>query len=428
MLPDHNSGSYRLEIGKENVMLHRSFGLAACIVVGLTACNTTSTPTDASVASVDVTTQPRGVLTSSSTRQLWTAYETAGTCLNHPTYGEARGLSVVTRGASAHAAQQWIDPFQPDIPKTGSANISRAAPVPLVTVRLDERYGERDRSVEQAARWFTDANTALRRGTSEENRARVKAVLVDWANSDALSNGIRVSWGRKPVDWLVMTLISSIVATTASLAPELSAEERTVIGPWLNALVSDVASSSWNQRQDNKAYMSAYISMVWGYMVSDLATVQKSIDVTKLAIHDMRPDGSFPIDSQRGGMGMKYSSDSLGYLIMMSALVEVNSDLNLYSYDVDGRTLHNAVAFMVNGIKNPSAANQLYAIPCPDAGDRWGSVSNPSLGFRDAASYLAVYAAQNPTSENAGFIRSRYGNGTSRVSEVFGAPEGLLIR
>lgn len=405
-------------------MFRRSLGLAACLSVSLLGCSATT----GTVGSIDVTKQPRGVLPSSTTTKLWTAYETAGTCFNHPTYGEGRGFSVVNRSAVAFAAQEWIDPFRPDIPKSGSASISLAAPAPVVTVKLDERYGERDRSVEQAARWFTAANTSLRRGTTEANRTRVKAVLADWANADALSNGIRVSWGKQPVDWLVMTLISSLVATTASLAPEMTAEERATIGPWLNGLVDDVASSAWKDRQDNKAYMTAYISMVWGYMVSDLVTVQRAVDVTKLAVHDMRPDGSFPVDSQRSGMGLKYASDSLGYLVMMSALVEANSGIDLYSYDAGGRTLHNAVEFMLKGIQNPSATNQIYAIPCPDGGDRWGSVSSPSLGFRDAVSYLAVYAAQNPTAENAGYIRSRYGNGTSQASEVFGAPVGLLIR
>jgi hypothetical protein len=256
----------------------------------------------------------------------------------------------------------------------------------------------------------------------------VTNALVDWAEADALSSGIRVSWGNQPVDWLVMTLISSLVATTATLAPDMTAEERATIGPWLNGLVADVAASHWKDRQDNKAYMTAYISMVWGYMVSDFGTVQKAVDVTKLAVHDMRPDGSFPIDSQRSGMGLKYASDSLGYLVMMSALVRANSGLDLYSYDAGGRSLHNAVTFMRNGIQNPSATNQIYAISCPDGGDRWGSVSRPSTGFRSSANYLAVYAAHNPASENAGFLRSRYGSGTSRASEVFGAPEGLLIR
>lgn len=373
--------------------------------------------------------QPRGVLTSSLTQKLWTAYETVGTCQYHPTYIEDHSLSVSTRSAEAFASETWINPFSPNgSAKSGGASIPDDAPPSLGAVVLDERYGERNQSVDQAARWFVVTNTAILRGTSASNRERVRAVLVEWANSGALSRGIRVSWDTQPVDWQVMTLISSIVATTASLATEMTAEERASVGPWLNGLVRDVASSRWDTRQDNKVYMTAYISMVWGYMVADLATVQKSVEVAKLAVHDMRPDGSFPKDSMRGGMGLKYASDSLGYLIMISALVKENSGLDLYSYDAEGRSLHNAVAFMIQGIQGPSVTNQKYAVSCPDSGDRWGSVTSPSLGFRDNANYLAVYAAHNPSSRHAGFIRSSYGNGTARSSEVFGAPPGLLFR
>jgi hypothetical protein len=409
-------------------VVNRSLSILAFMAAGLIACGPTAPSPGGSVGSLDVAKQPRGVLTASNTQQLWTAYKTAGTCFNHPTYGEGRGFSIATKSAEAFAKQAWIDPFRPDAPKSGNASISAASPPPLRTVTLDEAYGKQNKAVGQAASWFSAANSSIRRGTSEANKSRVKGVIVDWAKSDALSSGIRVSWGSQPVDWQVLTLISSIVATTASLAPEMTDEERATIGPWLNGLMTDVASSRWKDRQDNKAYMTAYISMVWGYMVSDLATVQKAVDVTKLAVHDMRPDGSMPIDSQRSGMGLKYSSDSLGYLVMMAALVQANSGLNLYSYDAGGRSIHNAVSFMVNGIKNPSATNQLYAIPCPDGGDKWGSISNPDLFFQETSSYLSVYAAQNPSSEYTDFIQSKYGNGTTRSSEVFGAPPGLLIR
>jgi hypothetical protein len=142
----------------------------------------------------------------------------------------------------------------------------------------------------------------------------------------------------------------------------------------------------------------------------------------------MRPDGSFPIDSQRSGMGLKYSSDSLGYLVMIAALVRANTGQDLFSYDAGGRSLHNAVDFMVKAIKNPSAVNKIYAIPCPDGGDLWGSITKPSTGFIDMANYLAVYARLFPKSPNAKFIASKYGSGTSPVSEVFAAPPGLLVR
>ena len=217
-------------------------------------------------------------------------------------------------------------------------------------------------------------------------------------------------------------------ATTAALSSDLSDADRLVIGPWLNRLVGKVASSHWKDRADNKAYMTAYITMLWGLMVSDKKAVQQAVDVVKLAIHDMRPDGSFPIDSQRSGMGLKYSSDALGYLIMMSALIKTNSRLDLFAYTADGRSLDTGVAFMVQAVQNPSKTNKIYAIPCPGGGDTWGSITNPSLSFVETATYLAVYAQLNPTSEHTDFILSKYGDGTKRRSEVFAVPPGLLVK
>ena len=56
-------------------------------------------------------------------------------------------------------------------------------------------------------------------------------------------------------------------------------EERKILGPWLNNLVKKVAKSRWKDRQDNKAYLTSYITMIWGLMINDLKAVQHSIDV-----------------------------------------------------------------------------------------------------------------------------------------------------
>ncbi|CRK76794.1 hypothetical protein NIG5292_02862 [Nereida ignava] len=51
-------------------MFRRSLGLAACLSVSLLGCSATT----GTVGSIDVTKQPRGVLPSSTTTKLWTAY------------------------------------------------------------------------------------------------------------------------------------------------------------------------------------------------------------------------------------------------------------------------------------------------------------------------------------------------------------------
>ena len=376
---------------------------------------------------IDVESEPKGVLTRSNTIKLWNAYKVAGQCFRHPTYGKGKGIKIRQFPASYFSGQAWTDPFHPETPTSGSVSAYSNPPQPVITVRLNESYGSRNARIDNAAGWFRSAATALRRGMDAEKKEEIIVVLRTWAEFDALKSGINVSWGNKPVDWQAMTLVSAILTTTAAVSSDLSDSDRAIIGPWLNKLISKVASSRWKDRADNKAYFAAYITMLWGLMVSDQQTVQKTVDVVKLAVHDMRPDGSFPIDSQRSGMGLKYNSDALGYLIMMSALIKVNSGFDLFAYEVNGRSLDNGVAFMLQAIQSPSETNKIYAIPCPGGGDTWASVNNPSLSFVDTATYLAVYAKLNSQSSDAEFIFSKYGDGTKRRSEVFAVPPGLLI-
>ena len=205
-----------------------------------------------------------------------------------------------------------------------------------------------------------------------------------------------------------MMLINSILTTTAAMGEELNTDERQIIGPWLNTLVQKVAKSRWKDRQDNKAYLTSYMTLIWGLMVNDLNAVQNSIDVVKLAVHDMRPDGSLPIDTQRSGMGLKYNSDSFAYLLMMASILKDVTGKDLFLYKADGRSLLNGANFVIKSIKAPSKINSIYAISCPGGGDRWGSIKKPSTYHIDSSTYLLVYAYKFPNNENSDFVIKKY--------------------
>ena len=187
------------------------------------------------------------------------------------------------------------------------------------------------------------------------------------------------------------------------------------------------SNSRWKDRQDNKAYMVAYATMLWGLMVGDDLAVQEAVNVYKLAINDMRADGSWPIDSQRSGMGLKYGADSTGYLVMMAALLKNATGQDLTAYTVEERALDDAVDFVVQGIKKPAETNAKYAIGCKEGGDRWGSADKPSVGYRSKATYLEVYYALTPAGRGNAWSKSQF-NTTRRTSlEVFGAPAACLF-
>jgi len=362
-----------------------------------------------SFENLDLTSIPKKVSSERDTQSLWNAYKTAPECFEHPTYGSGFGYQLKKISKNDFKNTEWITPFfKIDGDFKHEIQLTGTIPKPIITVKLDETYGEQNPEVESAREFFKQAAYVVRIGNSDSEIEKVKTVLLDWAKNNALKEGINVSWGANPVDWQMMMLINSILTTTATMGEELNTDERQIIGPWLNTLIQKVAKSNWKDRQDNKAYLTSYMTLIWGLMVDDLNAVQHSIDVVKLAVHDMRPDGSLPIDTQRSGMGIKYNSDSFAYLLMMASILKDVTGKDLFLYKADGRGLINGANFVIKSIKAPSKTNSIYAISCPGGGDRWGSIKKPSTYHIDSSTYLLVYAYKFPNNENSDFVIKKY--------------------
>jgi len=393
--------------------------LLGIIVLSLLLCGNASSKELINYEDLDLKSKPKKVLSKSKTKSLWNAYKKASECFDHPTYGKGFGYKLIKQKEDYFIKNKWTSPFYkyPDVKKY-KTKFKRIGPKPMEKIKLDESYGEEVELANFAAEYFQEAAYAARVAGSNNDIKKIKTTILDWATKDALKKGINVSWGKKPVDWQMMVLINSILTTTAVIAESFDAEERKVIGPWLNKLVKKVAKSSWKDRQDNKAYLTSYITLIWGLMVNDLNAVQNSIDVVKLAVHDMRPDGSFPIDTQRSGMGIKYNADSYGYLLMISSLLKDKTGVDLFSYDVEGRSLHNGADFVARSIKEPSKINSIYAISCPGGGDRWGTVEKPSTNHirKNKTTYLLVYANKFPENKHSSYIIKKYGKSFNNKS------------
>ena len=377
---------------------------------------------------LDLTSIPKNILSRGDTQSLWNAYKTASECFMHPTYGEGFGYQLKKISKNDFKNNEWITPFfKLDESRKHEIELTGKTPKPIVTVKLDETYGEENAEVNRAREFFKKAAYVARIGNSDLEVQKVKTVLLDWAKNDALKEGINVSWGDRPVDWQMMMLINSILTTTATMGENINAEERQIIGPWLNGLIQKVAKSNWKDRQDNKAYLTSYMTLIWGLMVNDLNAVQNSIDVVKLAVHDMRPDGSLPIDTQRSGMGIKYNSDSFGYLLMMASILRDTTGKNLFLFKADGRSLLNGVNFVIKSVKEPSKTNSIYAISCPGGGDRWGSIKNPSKYHIETSTYLLVYAYKFPNDENSDYLIKKYDSTFNQLKlRIRSKPSGVF--
>jgi hypothetical protein len=378
---------------------------------------------------LDPKSEPKGILPDASQQALWNAYKSAKECFQHPNYDPGVPQNVPTLSVPQLGDHPWVTPF-PAVkgsPTCVTGPGSLRIPATVATVHLDERYGERQTEVDVAETWFRQLTTYYRYTGDPVAAQLLHQAVLQWAKEKGLSSGIHVRWGHKPVDYQMMSAVFSILNAAAAVAPSFSAEERQVIGPWLNALVKESAASVWKDREDDKVFMHAYMGLIWGMMVGDDRPVQQAIDIFKLAIHDMRPDGSWPIDSQRGGMGLNYNSTSTSHLVMIATALKEARNADLFSYSVDGRSIPNAVEFVVEGIENP-ALNRKYAIACPGGGDRWGSIDAPSLAYaQDHIGYLIAYANQFPDQDVSKRIVARYGSKEALDAEESGGAPACLF-
>jgi hypothetical protein len=388
--------------------------------------NFAETPEAKTISHLDLVSEPDAVLSERDQKRLWDAYKTASECFAHPTYGAGFGYKLPELRQEQFEATPWSSPFTA---VTGAAECKVAPgrllpPAPISKVVLDESYGERLEDIDAAASWFRQLTTYYRYSDDPIALELLRTALVNWAKEDGLGSGIHVSWGKKPVDYQMMATIVSFATTAAQIGPHLTAEERGVVGPWLNDLIKQVAASYWRDRTDNKQFMRAYTALLWGLITGDDRPVQDAIFTYKLAIHDMRPDGSWPIDSQRGAMGLLYNSGAASNIVMIATALKSARDIDLFSYEVDGRSVHDAVDWVVHSLRDPAAANRTYAISCPDSGDRFGSIEAPVTQFAEEAGYLLAYAGLFPDRESSAFIREFYADRPTPDSERYGGAAG----
>jgi len=136
-------------------------------------------------------------------------------------------------------------------------------------------------------------------------------------------------------------------------------------------------------------------------------------------------------------MGIDYNNKSYGYLLMMASILKDKAGVDLFSYNVDGRSLHNGADFVIKSIKEASKINSIYAISCPDGGDKFGTVEKPSTYFIKVATNMMVYAKQFPEYKNSTYIMEKYadtfnnyyfGRLRSEPSELFTLHQMLITK
>lgn len=260
--------------------------------------------------------------------------------------------------------------------------VAGRSPRPIVDAKITGDYLGFDFAKFDATNTFLGPAIAnYRAAPSEKSGAPLKKFLVEWAEANALSENIHAPWGAKPLDYNVMTIIPPAIIGYSEVAVLMTAEEREAVARWLHRLVREALESSWGDRQDNKAYKRSNIALLWGMLTDNDDLKQVGYTSFRNALADIRPDGSAPGESMRGGSGLHYS-DFVAAMLTLTAIVGAADGQNLFVEEIEGRSLHSAVNWSAVSSKFPEL-NLRYARRCPDGGDKPGEydTEDPDLSY-----------------------------------------------
>jgi poly(beta-D-mannuronate) lyase len=150
--------------------------------------------------------------------------------------------------------------------------------------------------------------------------------------------------------------------------PELDPAEVAAITAWLDRLVRwrgperEMDPTKVSSR-NNHRYLRDSVTMAWGAFIGDNALFFTGIDRVRLALEQMREDGSLPLETDRGSDALFYQRHAISSLVAMAEIAAVQG-YDLYALrNRNGGSLLTMVGFLTNAIADPALIAQYTAEP-----------------------------------------------------------------
>ena len=150
--------------------------------------------------------------------------------------------------------------------------------------------------------------------------------------------------------------------------PMLEPEERARIDEWLDGLIrmrgpDRVVDETRISSNNNHRYLRASVTMAWGAVAGDRDLYREGIRRYHIALEQMRDDGSLPLETARGGLALFYQRHAIASLVTIAEIAAVQG-LDLYERtSIEGRSLHDMIAFLARGVKEPEVMERYAAEP-----------------------------------------------------------------
>ena len=177
-----------------------------------------------------------------------------------------------------------------------------------------------------------------------------------------------------------------------------TAEDRAAIDAWLQRAAQ---YADTHPGENSAGTFRGANDMLLGAMSGDRGRFQKGVEQGFMAqLRAMRPDGSFPLEADRGVKALENSSRNVA-LMVYSAQIGLSEGIDLYATRVDGKGLDDAIAFLIRASDDNSLVD-IYAKdnrnPSPDTPPfRPNAQVSPFGG--PARGWVKLYTDRFPDSE-----------------------------
>ena len=184
---------------------------------------------------------------------------------------------------------------------------------------------------------------------SSEQRGKLVAELVKVAESRPITWPLR---NDPPIFHEMLVLMPYTVAYAHSKA-YMSDDQQKLVEGWIKSRIKLLSKEFSNERINNRAYHYGAILAAFGYATGESSYSKKAYGIYTTAIKKQRDDGSLRQDSERGGSALHYTNQATGNLVALAEILQ-SSGYDTYGYEVNGRSLHSIVQFLLAAGNNPA--------------------------------------------------------------------------
>jgi hypothetical protein len=202
--------------------------------------------------------------------------------------------------------------------------------------------GETNNAARDMARALNSSAYYVLLHNDEARARRDVAVLRQHADADA--------WIVEKPNW---TNAAGVINAMPALLPAwhilrqtdaATPQDRAAIEAWLQRLA---LQGDEHPGDNNLGSARGAADMMLGLMLGDQARYRKGVETGFVAqLATMRPDGSFPLEADRGRTALQNTSRNIGFLLY-SAEIAASQGENLYGTRVDGKGLDDAIRFLL---------------------------------------------------------------------------------